>query len=181
MTIAANSMKERDAGLSVLGREAVASDGETAGQWTVLGIVAIGAFMATLDASIVNISLPKISLPFHMPLSGTVEWVIIGYLIIIAGILLPLGRLADMVGRKLIWVLGLSLFTLSSALCGAAPSLLSLVAFRVLQGVGGAMIMAVSPAMVTSAFPPWNADGPWASMPPWWPSAPAPARPSGAS
>lgn len=109
--------------------------------------------MATLDASIVNISLPKISLSFHVPLSGTVEWVIIGYLIIIAGILLPLGRLADMVGRKLIWVLGLGLFTLSSALCGAAPSLLSLVAFRVLQGVGGAMIMAVSPAMVTSAFP----------------------------
>ena len=139
-------MKEREGSLS-------AGGGETAGKWTVLGIVAIGVFMATLDASIVNISLPEISLSFHVPLSGTVEWVILGYLIIIAGILLPLGRLADMVGRKLIWLLGLSIFTLSSALCGAAPSLLWLIAFRVLQGVGGAMIMAVSPAMVTSAFP----------------------------
>lgn len=133
--------------------EAGASGGETAGKWTVLGIVAIGVFMATLDASIVNISLPHIALAFDVHLSGTVEWVIIGYLIVIAGILLPLGRLADIMGRKLIWLLGLSIFTLSSALCGAAPSLLALVAFRLLQGVGGAMIMAVSPAMVTSAFP----------------------------
>jgi MFS family permease len=83
--------------LNTVDSEAIlTSRGETAAKWTVLGIVAIGVFMATLDASIVNISLPKISLSFHVPLSGTVEWVIIGYLIIIAGILLPLGRLADM-------------------------------------------------------------------------------------
>jgi len=126
---------------------------EVTSKWAVLGIVAIGVFMATLDASIVNISLPKISLSFHVPLSGTVEWVIIGYLIVIASILLTLGRLADMVGRKFIWVWGLAIFTFSSVLCGAAPSLLSLVAFRALQGVGGAMIMAISPAMVTHAFP----------------------------
>jgi EmrB/QacA subfamily drug resistance transporter len=127
--------------------------GETAGKWTVLLIVDIGIFMATLDASIVNISLPKISLFFHIPLSGMVEWVIIAYLIVIASLLLILGRLSDMVGQKLLWVLGLSIFTLSSALCGAAPSLRYLVIFRALQGVGGAMIMALSPAMLTRAFP----------------------------
>jgi len=149
-------MEEHEGGVSIAGRDemSVAAAGkEATSKWAVLGIVAIGVFMATLDASIVNISLPKISLSFHVPLSGTVEWVVIGYLIVIASILLTLGRLADMVGRKLIWVWGLAIFTFSSALCGAAPSLLSLVAFRALQGVGGAMIMAISPAMVTHAFP----------------------------
>lgn len=127
--------------------------GETAGKWTVMGMVDIGAFMATLDASIVNISLPKISLYFHVPLSGLVEWVIIAYLIVIVSLLLILGRLADMLGQKLLWVSGLVIFTISSALCGAAPSLLSLVIFRALQGIGGAMLMAIGPAMITRAFP----------------------------
>lgn len=127
--------------------------GETAGKWTVMGMVDIGAFMATLDASIVNISLPKISLYFHVPLSGLVEWVIIAYLIVIVSLLLILGRLSDMLGQKLLWVSGLVIFTISSALCGAAPSLLSLVIFRALQGIGGAMLMAIGPAMITRAFP----------------------------
>ena len=117
-------------------------------------IMAFGLFMATLDASIVNISLPKISLSFHVPLSGMVEWIIIAYLIVIASLLLTLGRVLDMVGQKLVWVLGLFIFTTSSALCGAAPSLLLLVIFRALQAVGGAMIMAASPFMITRAFPP---------------------------
>jgi EmrB/QacA subfamily drug resistance transporter len=132
---------------------AVPLEGETAAKWTVMGIMSIGLFMATLDASIVNISLPKISLSFQVPLSGMVEWVIIAYLIVIAGLLLTLGRLLDMVGQKLLWVLGLSIFTTSSILCGAAPSPLFLVIFRALQGVGGAMIMATSPVMITRAFP----------------------------
>lgn len=128
-------------------------NGKQANKWTVLGIVGIGVFMATLDASIVNISLPKIASSFHVPLNGMVEWVIIGYLIVVAGILLTLGRLADIVGRKLLWTMGLILFTVASALCGAASSLLLLVIFRALQGVGGAMLMAISPAMTTRAFP----------------------------
>ena len=147
-------MREHYGSVSSPGKEAAPrGDGETAGKWTVLGIVAIGVFMATLDASIVNISLPKISLSFQVPLNGAVEWVIIGYLVVIASILLTLGRVADMIGQKLLWMIGLGVFTLSSALCGAAPSLLWLVFFRVIQGLGGAMIMAISPAMVTRAFP----------------------------
>jgi EmrB/QacA subfamily drug resistance transporter len=118
-----------------------------------MGMVDIGAFMATLDASIVNISLPQISLHFHAPLSGLVEWVIIAYLLVIASLLLILGRLSDMLGQKLLWVLGLAIFTVSSALCGAAPSLLSLVLCRAFQGIGGAMLMAIGPAMITRAFP----------------------------
>jgi len=122
-------------------------------KWTVLWIVSIGVFMATLDSSIVNISLPRISSSFGVPLSGTVEWVIIGYLVVVAGTLLSLGRLSDIFGRKMLWVAGLGVFTAGSALCGAAPSLEFLVIARALQGIGGSMIMANSPALTTSAFP----------------------------
>lgn len=129
-------------------------DGETAGKWTVLAIVAVGVFMSTLDSSIVNISLPAIARYFGASLSGAVEWVIIAYLVVIAAVLLTIGRLADMVGRKPIWVSGLVIFTLGSAICGASPSLGILVGARAFQGFGGALLFAVSPAMLTTAFPP---------------------------
>src|SRR5437868_1680702 len=122
-------------------------------KWVVFAILAIGIFMATLDSSIVNISLPAIARYFGVPLSGPVEWVIIAYLVVIAGVLLTAGRLADMIGRKPIWATGLAIFTIGSAICGAAPSLGLLIAARALQGLGGALIMAISPAMLTSAFP----------------------------
>ncbi|EYF05181.1 Hypothetical protein CAP_3546 [Chondromyces apiculatus DSM 436] len=116
--------------------------------------MAIGVVMATLDSSIVNISLPAIAAHFHVPLSGAVAWIVIAYLVVLASLMLTAGRLADMIGRKPIWIAGLAIFTVSSALCGAASSLGMLVAFRALQGIGGAMLMAVSPAMLTQAFPP---------------------------
>src|SRR5437016_1426655 len=75
---------------------------ESASKWAALAIVAVGVFMATLDSSIVNISLPIIARSFGVPLGGAVEWVIIAYLVVIAGVLLTTGRLADMVGHKLI-------------------------------------------------------------------------------
>ena len=71
----------------------------------------------------------------------------------VAGVLLTAGRLSDMIGRKAMWVTGLAVFTLGSAICGASISLGMLIAARALQGLGGALIMAVSPAMLTSAFP----------------------------
>jgi EmrB/QacA subfamily drug resistance transporter len=123
-------------------------------KWAVLAILAIGIFMATLDSSIVNISLPNIATFFGVPLNGEVEWVIIAYLVVIAGVLLTVGRLADMTGRKILWIAGLVVFTLGSAICGASPSLLVLIAARAFQGLGGALIMSVSPAMLTAAFPP---------------------------
>lgn len=122
-------------------------------KWVVFAILAIGIFMATLDSSIVNISLPTIATYFGVPLSGAVEWVIIAYLVVVAGVLLTAGRLADMVGRKVLWASGLAIFTAGSAICGASISLGMLIAARALQGLGGALIMAVSPAMLTSAFP----------------------------
>ena len=126
---------------------------EHANKWAVLAIVAVGIFMATLDSSIVNISLPTIARYFGVGLTGAVEWVIIAYLVVIAGVLLTIGRLADMIGRKPIWVAGLVIFTVGSAISGAAPSLGLLIAARGLQGLGGALLMAISPAMLTNAFP----------------------------
>src|SRR5579863_2962013 len=127
---------------------------EQPNKWAVLGILAIGVFMATLDSSIVNISLPTIAHYFGVPFSGAIEWVIIAYLVVIAGVLLTVGRLADMIGHKPIWAAGLIIFTTGSAICGASVSLGMLIAARALHGLGGAFIMAISPAMLTSAFPP---------------------------
>ena len=126
----------------------------TPNKWTVFAIVAVGVFMATLDSSIVNISLPAIGHSFGTALSGSVEWVIIAYLVVVAATLLIIGRVADLIGRKTIWASGLIVFTLASALCGFAPSLLVLVITRAAQGLGGALIMAINPALLTSAFSP---------------------------
>lgn len=123
-------------------------------KWTVLAIVGIGVFMCTLDSSIVNVSLPAIARHFGVPVGAAVEWVIIAYLVVIAALLLTIGRLSDRVGHRALWQAGLVVFTLGSALCGAAPALGFLIGARVLQGVGGALLMAISPAMLTAAFPP---------------------------
>jgi EmrB/QacA subfamily drug resistance transporter len=149
-----SSQVEKDSQLDQT-QQATASADERSGpnKWTVLAILAIGIFMATLDSSIVNISLPTIALYFHVPLNGEIEWVVIAYLVAIAGMLLTIGRLADMTGRKVLWVAGLIIFTLGSAICGASPRLDLLIAARAFQGIGGALVMSVSPAMLTSAFP----------------------------
>src|SRR5712691_967126 len=148
----ANGRAESGIDQNELGSTPRSDSAERANKWAVLAIVAVGVFMATLDSSIVNISLPTIAHYFGVPLSGAVEWVIIAYLVVIAGVLLTIGRLADMLGRKPIWAAGLIIFTAGSAICGAAPSLGLLIAARALQGLGGALIMAISPAMLTSAF-----------------------------
>lgn len=123
-------------------------------KWTVLAIVGVGVFMATLDSSIVNVSLPTIAAHFRVPLGPEIEWVVIAYLAVVASVLLTIGRLADIYGHRRIWTLGLVVFSVSSALCGVAPSIGALIAARGLQGIGGAMLMGVSPAMLVAAFPP---------------------------
>ena len=126
---------------------------EHANRWAVLALSGTAAFMTTLDASIVNIGLPSMARAFGVPLAGSIEWVLIGYLVMIAALLLTLGRLADMAGRRPIFVVGLALFGLGSAACGAAPTLGILIGARLLQGVGAACIFAVNIAMITQAFP----------------------------
>jgi EmrB/QacA subfamily drug resistance transporter len=128
-------------------------DRRTPSKWTLSAVVGIGVFMCTLDTSIVNVSLPAITEYFHAHIGAEVEWVMIAYLVVIAASLLTIGRLSDHLGRRSIWRAGLVLFTLGSALCGAAPTLWFLIGARGLQGIGGAMLLAVSPAMFTAAFP----------------------------
>src|SRR5436309_1915290 len=122
-------------------------------KWIVLALSAAASFMTTLDGSIVNIGLPSIARTFHAGISGATEWIIIGYLVVIAAVLLTFGRLADMIGRKPIFLTGLIVFILGSALSGLAPSLLLLILARLFQGIGGALIFSVNVAMITSAFP----------------------------
>src|SRR5207245_7682054 len=116
--------------------------GEMKGRWAILALVPLATFMTTLDASIVNISLPSIARTFHTPIGGAVEWVIIAYLVAIGATLLTFGHLSDLVGRKPVWMAGLVVFTLGSICCGAAGSLPQLVGARLFQGLGGALIFA---------------------------------------
>jgi EmrB/QacA subfamily drug resistance transporter len=109
--------------------------------------------MGQLDASIVTLAFPTLQRSFDATL-GSVQWVGLAYLLTLVGLLPAIGRTADMRGRKLLYTYGFAIFTLGSALCGVAPSLDALVGFRVLQGVGAAMLQANSVAIIVSAMPP---------------------------
>jgi MFS family permease len=126
---------------------------EVATPWITFSLVAVGTFMIMLDTSIVNISLPSIAQTFRAPIGGAIEWIIIAYLVTIAGTLLTFGRLSDMVGRKPIWLSGMALFTLGSGVCGAANSLPLLITARAFQGLGGALLLSTSVAIITDSFP----------------------------
>ena len=114
--------------------------------------VGLGIFLATVDSSIVNIALPILEEKLHTHFSW-VEWVVLAYLMTVACLLLSIGRLADMVGKKPLYVAGLIVFTLGSVLCGLSGTITLLIACRVIQGLGAAMVMALSAAIVTEAFP----------------------------
>jgi EmrB/QacA subfamily drug resistance transporter len=120
--------------------------------WLVLVTVCIGAFMSQLDASVVTTALPTLQHSFGATLSS-VTWVGLSYLLVLVGLLTGVGRMADMVGRKLLYLYGFGVFVLGSALCGLAPTLPALIGFRVLQGVGAAMLQANSVAIVVLALP----------------------------
>lgn len=111
----------------------------------------MGTFMATLDGSIVNISLPKIQQAFGVSLSA-VEWIVVAYLLVIGALLLPFGRVGDILGYKWVYLAGFALFAGASALCGISRSVWMLVGFRTLQGIGAAMLQAMGPAIVTNTF-----------------------------
>lgn len=120
--------------------------------WLAVGTVCFGAFMGQLDASIVTLTFPALRAQFHAPLAS-VEWVSLGYLLPLVALLAPVGRLSDALGRKQFYLYGFALFTLASAACGWAPSLLALIGFRVVQAVGAAMLQANSVALVTTSVP----------------------------
>lgn len=118
-----------------------------------MAVVWIGIFMATLDGSIVNVALPTLTKFFNTDIT-TIEWVVMAYLLTITSLLLSLGRISDMVGRKYIFAGGLFLFTIGSGLCASSTTEGQLILYRVIQGVGAAMLMATGIAIITHAFPP---------------------------
>jgi EmrB/QacA subfamily drug resistance transporter len=118
----------------------------------VVGTVCIGAFMGQLDASIVTLALPRLGRDLHASV-GAVEWVALAYLLVLVATVATIGRLADAIGRKLLYVYGFGVFTAGSVLCGLAPTLAVLIAARVLQAVGAAMLQANSVALITEALP----------------------------
>ncbi len=121
-------------------------------KWFVFAAVAAGMFLATIDGSIVNIALPTLETELHTQFA-IVQWVVLGYMLVLVTLLLSIGRLADMIGKKWLYLSGMIIFTLGSMLCGTAQTVEILIAFRILQAVGAAMIMALGTAILTEVFP----------------------------
>jgi len=122
-------------------------------KWYVMAAVSMGTLLATIDSSIVNVALPTMVRVFDTDFA-TVQWVVLAYLLTLATLLLSIGRLADMKGKKSIYALGFIIFTIGSVLNGLSPNIYWLIIFRVLQAIGATMILALSMAIVTEAFPP---------------------------
>jgi EmrB/QacA subfamily drug resistance transporter len=118
-------------------------------RWLVVGTVCVGAFLGQLDASIAGLVLPTLEDAFAAPVA-TVEWVSIAYLLTLAALVVPLGRLADLLGRKTLYTWGFVVFIGGSAACGLASNLQWLIAFRVVQAVGAALLQANSVAIITA-------------------------------
>ena len=121
-------------------------------KYWVFGALAIGIFASVVDHGSVNVALPTIASEFDTDLP-TIQWVVIIYALTIAALLLPMGRLSDLVGRKKIYITGMVVVALGAVLSGLSPSLELLFPFRVLQGVGAAMTQGTGMAIITSVFP----------------------------
>ena len=120
-------------------------------RWIVLALIVVAQFMVVLDVAIVNVALPSIKTDLHFSQVG-LQWVITAYAILFGGVLLLGGRLADLLGRRRLFMAGLSLFTVSSLLDGLAWSEGSLIAFRSLQGLGAALLSPAALSILTTTF-----------------------------
>jgi EmrB/QacA subfamily drug resistance transporter len=135
-------------------------------KWWTLAAVAFALFMIMLDNTVVNVALPAIQSDLHMSVSA-LEWVVSGYALTFAVLMLTGGKLADMFGRRLIFVIGLAVFALSSLACGLAGSAELLIAARVAQGIGAAFMMPATLSIISATFPPrlrGTAIGIWAGV-----------------
>ena len=121
-------------------------------KWLVMIGVGMGVLMATLDSSIVNISLPTFVEAFKTDFA-TVQWVVISYLVVITSLMLGAARLGDMYDKKKLYLGGLVLFVSGSLLCALSPSVKTLIGFRALQGLGATMTQALGTAIITQVFP----------------------------
>jgi EmrB/QacA subfamily drug resistance transporter len=122
-------------------------------KWWTLAAVAFGLFMIMLDNTVVNVALPSIQRDLDMQLSE-LEWIVSGYALTFAALMLIGGKLADAYGRRLVFVIGIAVFTLASLACGLASTGEALIAARVAQGVGAAMMNPATLSIIAVTFPP---------------------------
>lgn len=130
-------------------------------RWLAMGFLLLASFMNLLDVTIVNVALPAMQTNLGAT-SSQIEWVSAAYVLAFAVCLLPFGRLGDIVGRKKMFIIGVSGFTIGSALCGIAPSIETLIVARVLQGIAGAAMTPQVLAIVQVIFPPQEKGGAFA-------------------
>jgi EmrB/QacA subfamily drug resistance transporter len=135
-------------------------------KWQITLIVCAGVFMASLDLFIVNIAFPSIAKNFNAASLGSLSWIVSGYAIVFAALLVPAGRWADAFGRKRAFLLGLGIFVLASVGCAFAPSVGLLIAARLVQAAGGALMLPTSLGLILPEFAPSErhvAIGVWAA------------------
>jgi EmrB/QacA subfamily drug resistance transporter len=120
-------------------------------RWLALAVIVTAQFMVVLDVAIVNVALPSIKTDLHFS-ESSLQWVISAYAIFFGGLLLLGGRLGDLLGRRRIFIAGLALFTASSLLCGVSWSENSLIAFRAIQGMGGALMAPAALSILITTF-----------------------------
>jgi EmrB/QacA subfamily drug resistance transporter len=139
---------------------------QEARKWWTLAAVAFGLFMIMLDNTVVNVALPSIAADLQADLSE-LEWIVTGYALTFASLMLTGGKLADLMGRRLIFIVGLTIFTLSSLACGLASSGEVLIGARVVQGAGAALMNPATLSIIAATFPPrqrGTAIGIWAGV-----------------
>src|SRR4051812_46267019 len=120
----------------------------------VFAVTALGAFMAALDLSIVNVAFPDLEASYPHASQASLAWVITAYSIVFGALLVTGGRTDDRIGRRRTFTLGLGVFVAGSFLCGIAPNVPALVASRVLQGAGAAFLVPASVALLIGSYPP---------------------------
>src|SRR5438477_7506993 len=120
-------------------------------RWSALALIVTAQFMVILDVAIVNVALPSIKSDLNFSQTN-LQWVISAYAIMFGGVLLLGGRLADLLGRRRLFIAGLALFAVSSLLCGLAWSEGSLIAFRAVQGLGGALLAPAALSLLMTTF-----------------------------
>lgn len=139
--------------------------GEPAGRWVLLATV-LGSSLASIDATVVNIALPRIGADLGADAAG-LQWTINGYSVSLAALILLAGSLSDRFGRRRVFVIGVCWFALASLLCGLAPGIDALVAARIVQGVGGALLTPGTLAILEASFVPEDrarAIGAWSGL-----------------
>ena len=125
-------------------------------KWWTLAAVAFGLFMIMLDNTVVNVALPSIERDLHVSIAS-LEWIVTAYALTFAALMITGGKLADLFGRRRIFVVGIAVFTLSSLACGLAPSAGFLIGARAVQGIGAALMNPATLSIITATFPPKRA------------------------